>query len=94
MTVKRPRGRRGEINAGTPRNKRALYASPVLSFLLSSPAKRGRGTIRSERSERRMVEGAQALTKLLRRKRSDESRAPSTILLRKMVPLPRYRGEG
>src|ERR1051326_5273349 len=38
--------------------------------------------------------GARASTKLLRRKRSVESGAPSTILLRKMVPLPRYRGGG
>jgi hypothetical protein len=51
-------------------------------------ATRGRGTARSA------VDGAPAATNLLRRKRRVESRAPSTILLRKMVPLPRYRGGG
>jgi hypothetical protein len=58
----------------------------VTSF--SSPTQVGEGTARSA------VEGAQAATNLFRRKRSVESRAPSTILLRKMVPLPRYRGGG
>jgi hypothetical protein len=32
MTVKRLRGRRGEINGGTPRNKCALHASQLFSF--------------------------------------------------------------
>jgi hypothetical protein len=72
--------------------------------LPSAPAKRGRGTTRDSRSERRVVEGAQASTQRKRRKlispqqtalqrqRSGESRAPSTAL--RAVPLPRYRGGG
>jgi hypothetical protein len=35
-----------------------------------------------------MVEGARDSTQLFHRKRSVEASAPSTILLRKMVPLP------
>jgi hypothetical protein len=62
--------------------------------VLPPPCKRGRGTIRSLRSKRRMVEGVRASTKLFRRKRCVESDAPSTILLRRMVPRPRYRGGG
>jgi hypothetical protein len=40
--------------------------------------KRGRGTIRSSRSERRMVEGASDLELRCRRKRIDAARAPPT----------------
>jgi hypothetical protein len=57
-----------------------------------APRKRGRGTIWSSRSERRMVEGASNATMLLRRKRGAESHAPSTTL--RVVLLPRYRGGG
>ena len=53
---------------------------------------RGRGTARSSRSERRVVEGALDSPLRFRRKRLVESDAPSTTL--RVVPLPRYRGAG
>src|SRR6185437_15510857 len=71
--------------------------APLLHPPPRSAAKRsgGGGPSGASDSERRMVEGARAVTKLLHRKRSGESEAPSTILLRKMVPLPRaMRREG
>jgi hypothetical protein len=42
---------------------------------------------------RSMVEGAHGLNAPPPAKRSDDARAPSTILLRKMVPLPRFAGK-
>jgi Protein of unknown function DUF262 len=55
-------------------------AQRFMRRVLSRPALAGRGTIRSSQSERRMVGGARASTKILRRQRRDESDAPSTIL--------------
>ena len=43
---------------------------------------------------RRVVEGASDSTLRCRRRMIVEARAPSTILLRRMVPLPRFRGAG
>ena len=48
------------------------------------PRTRGRGTTR------RVVEGASDSTLRCRRRMIVEARAPSTILLRRMVPLPRF----
>ena len=42
---------------------------------------------------RSMVEGASDSTRRFRRKRFVEARAPSTTLLRRVVPLPHCRGE-
>jgi hypothetical protein len=52
------------------------------------PRKRGRGTARSA------GEGASDSTRHFRRKSLVEARAPSTTLLRRVVPLPRLRGGG
>ena len=61
---------------------------------LPPPRKRGRGTIRSSRSERRMVEGASNSTLRCRGRRCVTARAPSTTPLRGVVPLPHSRGGG
>ena len=58
---------------------------------------RGRGTIRSSRRERKMVEGASASTFILHRRRNVAARCPSHHPSRcalRTVPRPRYRGAG
>jgi len=58
---------------------------------LRSNAKRGRGTVRSSRSERSMVEGAPALRHPM--PSHDPQNAPSTMLRMVPLPLPRFAGE-
>ena len=54
-----------------------------------SPRKWGRGTARSSRSERRVVEGVSESELHCRRRMIVAARAPSTTLLRRVVRLPR-----
>ena len=65
--------------------------------LLSAPAERsaaGEGDHWSSRSERTEVEGALGIVAGFTEEANRTARAPSTTLLRRVVPLPRYRGAG
>jgi hypothetical protein len=92
-----PRNARAERNRQplferAPAGKAALadvHGIPPSFFIPPRDSGEGR-TIRSSRSERRMVGGARAATILLRRQQSFISEAPSTTL--RVVPLPRFAG--
>src|SRR5580700_11266000 len=95
-----------QTNARPPRNRKPLFqrqpaGKATFAFghgcsLILPPRDSGEGrTIRSSRSERRMVGGARASTILCNdNKASSQRPPPPCFACARMVPLPRYRGGG
>ena len=83
-----PRGKQNTLfDIARGRGARARTGLPYIR-----PRERGRGTIRSSRSERRMVEGASEMELRCRRRTIVAARTPPTAL--RAVPPPRWRGAG
>ena len=73
-----------------PAQRLMIETGAAYPFPAQASRKRGRGTILRSK----MVEGAPESTLCLHRKRYVDARAPTTALLRSVVPLPRLRSGG